>query len=219
MERKSNVSKSHRNRWNLYVELSAIITLLFLITGFYSFPKLERKTDIIPIYSDDPIQIVDIIPTRQIKVNKMPEFIKSVKVINEYKPVIKIDAEIENPEKLIEEIVPVLPIPQLIPDTDEDIPIKFEDLSQIPQIKSVGYKLKYPSLARKAGIEGTVLVKTLIDKEGNVLETELFKSVGAGCDEEALEYVKLLKFKPGTQQDKPVKVWMVIPIKFILKSN
>lgn len=219
MERNSNESKSHRNRWNLYVELSAIFTLLFFITGFYSFPKLERKTDIIPIYSDDPIQIVDIIPTRQVKVNKMPEFIKSVKVINEYKPVIKIDVEIVNTEKSVEEIVPVLPIPQLIPDAEEDIPIKFEELSQIPEIKSVGYKIKYPTLARKAGIEGTVFVKTLIDKEGNVLKTELFKSIGAGRDEEALEYVKLLKFKPGTQQDKPVAVWMVIPIKFILKSN
>ncbi len=220
MRQFSEINNSHRKTWNKYVELSAVFTILFLITGFYSFPKLENKSVLVPVYYDDPIQVVDIIPTRQVKLQTMPQFIKTPKkILSVYKPVNDLKIDIVELEKSKYEIDMSLAEPSINADSNEDSTIDFQELSEIPEIKSVGHKLKYPSLAQKAGIEGTVSIKAMIDKDGNVFTAELLKSVGAGCDEEALEYVKELRFKPGTQREKPVKVWMVIPVKFKLKSR
>jgi len=77
--------------------------------------------------------------------------------------------------------------------------------------------LRYPEIARKAGVEGTVFVKILVNEDGDVVETEIVKSLGDnGCDEAALEALKSVKWKPATQRDKPVKVWVTIPVRFAL---
>ena len=181
---------------------------------------LEKKTDLVPVYTDDPVQLIDVLPTRQVKLKKMPEFIKTApKSENEFKTVADIPLDVIELKKTENEITLPNSEPPMIQDSVSDDPIEFIDLSEIPVLKSAEHKIKYPSLARMANIEGIVSVKVLIDKEGNVKKSEILKSIGGGCDEEALEYVSSMKFKPGTQRDKPVSVWVVIPVKFQLKSR
>ena len=52
--------------------------------------------------------------------------------------------------------------------------------------KSITYKMKYPDMARRKGIQGTVKIKTTFDSECNIVKREIIKSIGYGCDEEAL---------------------------------
>lgn len=79
--------------------------------------------------------------------------------------------------------------------------------------------LHYPELARKAGIEGTVIVLAVIDERGNVLETSIAKSLGqSGCDESAINAVKSVSWKPALKDGKPVKVRVSIPVKFSLQE-
>lgn len=75
---------------------------------------------------------------------------------------------------------------------------------------------KYPELARKAGIEGRVFVKVLVDTLGNVVSAEVVRSTNPVFDEAALKAARQCKFKPGYQRDRPVRVWMVIPFHFKL---
>jgi len=78
--------------------------------------------------------------------------------------------------------------------------------------------LVYPEIARKAGVEGRVYVNVLIDEKGNVIDTRILKSLGNnGCDEAAVAAIKSVKWKPAKQRDKPVKVWVGIPVVFKLK--
>jgi TonB family protein len=78
--------------------------------------------------------------------------------------------------------------------------------------------LRYPEIARKAGIEGRVILYILIDESGQVRDTRVVQSLGqAGCDEAAIEAVKSVRWKPAMQRDKPVKVWVAIPVIFRLK--
>ena len=80
--------------------------------------------------------------------------------------------------------------------------------------------LRYPEIARKAGIEGTVMVKMLVDESGEVVVTEIAESLGDnGCDEAAVEALKSVKWKPAMQKDKPVKVWVSIPVNFRLSGG
>lgn len=76
---------------------------------------------------------------------------------------------------------------------------------------------KYPSQARRLGIEGTVYVQFVIEQDGSVSSVNAIKGIGAGCDEEAARVIQgMPKWKPGKQNGDPVKVRFVLPIKFQL---
>lgn len=61
--------------------------------------------------------------------------------------------------------------------------------------------MKYPELARKAQIEGRVIVRFIVDGEGNVRDASITRGLGDGCDEEAIRVLtEHAKFKPGIHQ-------------------
>jgi len=84
-------------------------------------------------------------------------------------------------------------------------------------IKAIQEKVHYTDIARRIELQGTVYIQAKIDKNGNVVEASVLKGIGGGLDEEALNAVTSTKFTPGKQRGKPVKVKMVIPIKFVLR--
>ncbi len=97
----------------------------------------------------------------------------------------------------------------------------FVAVEQMPEpiggIQSIAEKVKYPEIAKRAGIEGRVFVKAYIDTNGNVAKAEIIKGIGSGCDEAAIEAVKKSKFTPGEQRGKKVNVQVSIPILFKLQ--
>jgi protein TonB len=106
------------------------------------------------------------------------------------------------------------------PSTLEDLPSSdtFVITDELPVPINVVIP-EYPPLAREAGIEGTVLLKALVDKEGRVRDAIIFKASGssAGFEEVALEVIYKVKFKPAVSNNQPVAVWVVYPIRFSLK--
>ncbi len=80
------------------------------------------------------------------------------------------------------------------------------------------YKLiKYPEIAKKAGIEGKVYVLAFINENGGVDDVKVVKGIGGGCDEATVKAVKKTKFSPATAEGKNVKVKMSLQIQFKLK--
>jgi len=76
----------------------------------------------------------------------------------------------------------------------------------------------YPTTAREAGIEGTVIVQCYIDEQGKVTEPTILKGYpDTGLDEASIEAIKKTPFSPATQGDKTVGVWISIPVNFRLK--
>jgi len=75
----------------------------------------------------------------------------------------------------------------------------------------------YPEIARLAHIEGTVLVRVLVDTEGFVRDTRVLQSV-LGLDEAAVTAASTAVFRPARQQGRPVAVWVVVPIEFRLRD-
>jgi len=83
----------------------------------------------------------------------------------------------------------------------------------------VDANLKYPKAAKEDSVEGKVFVRFVITKEGKITEVEAIKSIGYGCDEEAMRIVrKSSPWKPATQNGTLVKVTMVLPISFRLDN-
>ncbi|MFH1941994.1 MAG: energy transducer TonB [bacterium] len=79
--------------------------------------------------------------------------------------------------------------------------------------------LTYPELARKAGIEGRVVIWTQIDKDGNVAQTKVKDSLGPnGCDESAMNAIKAVKWTPAMKDGEPIDgFWIAVVVSFRLK--
>ncbi len=77
---------------------------------------------------------------------------------------------------------------------------------------------EYPSRMAKDGISGMVAIRVDIDENGAVTACSVSKSSNAEFDQPALNAVKNWKFKPAQKGGSPVKVSLVIPIKFNLES-
>ena len=75
----------------------------------------------------------------------------------------------------------------------------------------------YPELARKAGMQGKVFIKILIDKEGKVKRAVVMQGPEI-FHEAATSAVMQWVFKPAIQHDRPIAIWMVIPVSFQLQG-
>ena len=79
--------------------------------------------------------------------------------------------------------------------------------------------VKYPSIARENGIEGTTVIRFVVSKTGEVQQAEILKDLAGGCGSEALRIVKKMpKWKPGRQGGRNVAVYFNLPIRFKLEN-
>lgn len=77
--------------------------------------------------------------------------------------------------------------------------------------------IKYPKLAKESNISGTVYVSFVVEKNGSISNVKLVKGIGGGCDEVAIETIKKMpNWNPGKQRLRPVRVELVMPVKFSL---
>ena len=81
-------------------------------------------------------------------------------------------------------------------------------------------ELRYPESAKEKGIQGRVTVQFIIDKEGNVTNSKVTRSVDKDMDAEAIRLVKAMpKWKPGMQKGKAVAVKYTVPVVFRLEGG
>ena len=110
-------------------------------------------------------------------------------------------------------------IPEFIEDDDE-----VYDFFAVEEQATIKHQepVKYPEFARKAGVEGTVLVEVVIDKSGFISTAVVVgvrpEGVKGFFEDEALKAARKFKFNPAKQRGKPVKVKKRIPFQFKLNS-
>lgn len=102
------------------------------------------------------------------------------------------------------------------PPEDDALP-KFGEYVYVEELPEAVTKVSpiYPDLAREAGVDGTVLVQALVGKDGKVKDTKVVKSIPM-LDANAVAAVKQWVFKPALSNNKPVAVWVAVPVKFSL---
>lgn len=77
--------------------------------------------------------------------------------------------------------------------------------------------ITYPDSAKIKGIEGTVYVIFIVEKDGTISNTEVIRGVSEELDNEALRVIsEMPKWKPGKYDGQNVRVQYAIPIKFKL---
>ena len=207
----------------LFSAIGLSLSLLLVVTAFeWKFYEDGELADLGNV-SDDFEEMLDIPPTEQPpppppKIQQ-PEIVE-VPDDEEIEEDIEVDLDVEiTEEDAIEEIVFEEPVEEEV--ADEVFTI-VEQQPEYPGGMSAFYqfvqkKLKYPSQARRMGIEGKVFVQFVVDKAGNITEVLAVRGIGAGCDEEAVRVIKSSpQWKAGKQRGKAVKVRMILPITFKL---
>lgn len=77
--------------------------------------------------------------------------------------------------------------------------------------------LKYPTQARRMGVEGNVILVFVVNTDGSIQDVEILRGIGGGCDEEAVRVVSgAPKWEPGKQRGRAVRTRMRLPIRFKL---
>lgn len=103
----------------------------------------------------------------------------------------------------------------------------FVSVEQMPQfpggdtelMKFIGSNLKYPTIAAENGIEGRVVIRFVVGKDGDVSDVNVVRSLDPSCDKEAVRVVKSMpKWVPGKQNGRNVPVYYTLPVLFKLQK-
>jgi len=102
------------------------------------------------------------------------------------------------------------------PPSEDEMP-KFGEYVYVEELPEAVTRVapQYPDIAREAGVDGTVLVQALVGKDGKVHDVRVQKSIPM-LDAAAIAAVKAWVFKPALSNNKPVAVWVAVPVKFSL---
>lgn len=77
----------------------------------------------------------------------------------------------------------------------------------------------YTMMARRARLQGVVILEVIIDRSGKVTEAQVLKGMAMGLDHAALAAVQKWKFKPATLEHKPVSVYYTLTVPFNLDCD
>jgi protein TonB len=79
--------------------------------------------------------------------------------------------------------------------------------------------LEYPRQAKLSNIQGTVLLRFVVEPSGLMTNIGIVKSIGGGCDQEALRILQMIGWYPGKVNEKLARVQMTFPFYFILNED
>ncbi|MEJ2617975.1 MAG: energy transducer TonB [Ignavibacteriaceae bacterium] len=206
-----------RRQYRKFVEISFIVSLALLILAFKFFPNIKESK----VIEQAPQQLINLKDIQQTTQEtrpppppkpEIPIAVPSEDVLN--------DVTLQSTELNQNANVAPPPPPKEEKKVDEG-PQYFVAVENMPEpiggIAAIQSKIVYPSIAKRAGVEGTVYIKAYVNKKGVVTKAVVLKGIGAGCDQAALKAVEETKFSPGSQRGKPVNVMVSIPVVFRLK--
>ena len=200
---------------SLWVAVAAHLVLLVI-----NFPAFEGETRAAPEREErvyvlqnkrwQPPKIPKTaIPPRQVKKVAVPD-----KTPDELEPI-----RLDTPRRELD-LPPVdkdyFVIPEAPPAPEPEGPIPVGGDVKKP-LKIHAPQPHYTEIARKARIQGTVIVQAIIDRQGEVTNVEVLKGLPMGLTESAVEAIKTWKFQPATLNGKPVDVYYSLTVTFTLQ--
>jgi len=130
----------------------------------------------------------------------------------EPEPVRELEPVAEQPPLPPAEVVFELPAP---PPREEEGPIRVGGRISEPR-KIHHVEPVYPEVARRAGVQGTVILEVVVGRDGNVKDIRVLRSAPMGLTEAAVAAVRQWRFEPSTLGGQPVEVVMSVTVRFTL---
>ena len=131
-----------------------------------------------------------------------------------------------DPNNMVIVLKPIIYSPRSTDDNGNTI---YEVVEQMPEFPDGGQSglmdylkknIQYPEAAKKAGVQGRVILQFVVDKDGSIDNVSVLRGVNPDLDKEAIRVVSNMpNWKPGMQKGKPVSVKYTVPIAFSLPSE
>lgn len=222
-ENRRNPRIDTRKYYVQLLQVGLIATLVIFIILF----RIEIRSDSETVFEFDVQEIVEmeeIVITKQtVTVPPPPRPPVPVKV-PDYEIIDEIDIDIDAELDIGSYLTHQLPPPK--PPQDEESEMGEDEfyviVEQMPELigglSSIQNKIVYPDIAKRANVQGRVIIQFVVNERGEVENPKVIRAIGAGCDEEALRVVSQARFIPGHQRGVPVRVQYTIPVVFMLKD-
>ncbi|MEL7832647.1 energy transducer TonB [Fodinibius sp. Rm-B-1B1-1] len=208
-------SSDLRNYYIFILQVSLIVVLGIFI-GASKIQFISQQSEVDLTQEQEVVEMEEITQTKQEEQPpppprpQVPVEVPNDEIIDDQE--INIDADINMDE----------PLPE--PKEPEDVEEEefFVVVEQEPEMKG-GQKwlydnINYPDMARKAGIEGKVIIQFVVGKDGKAENINILRGIGGGCDEEAIRVIKEAEFVPGRQRGNVVPVQTAQTINFQLQN-
>ena len=101
------------------------------------------------------------------------------------------------------------------PQADPNLPIRILPGMKKPEFLA-GPQPRYTETARRAGVQGVVVLEAVIDEQGRVTNLKVIKALPMGLDKAAVEAVSQWRYKPATLENRAVKVIFNLTVNFQL---
>ncbi len=216
--------KEWRTHYRLSVEIGLVLSL-FLLAAVIRAPIYQSSGGLdIQLAQQEVVTMEEIQQTKQaVKPPPPPRPPVPVEVAD--------DTVMDDEELNLDVTLDITETPAYVPpppepvaeESEEDLDEIFVVVEQMPEIVGGPGKiyeyLEYPLIARQAQMEGLVVVQIVVEPDGTGSSPTVVKSAGQILDDAAVAAVLELRFKPGMQRGRPVRVNMAIPIRFLLRDR
>lgn len=155
---------------------------------------------------------------------EVPDVIEEIKVVEDTKEVETIDFSSEDDKNKVQEIIQAPVVKPADPEDDENY--VFQVVEKQPEfpggnealMKYLGQNIKYPTVAAQNGIQGRVVCRFTVKRDGSVGDVEVVrKGDHPSLDREAIRVIESMpKWKPGQQRGKAVNCKFTLPVVFKL---
>lgn len=216
-----------RSYYRLFILFGLSLTLALMIVLF-RIPWRPEAQLALAVTEQEVVHMEEIVQTRQ-ELPPPPPPRPSVPVAVPDEAILEEEALSFDVALDIGEAVTQLPPPPppppapkqetVVEEEEAEIFVVVEEMPEIiGGIERLYALLEYPELARKAGMEGLVVLQFVVEPDGRVSNIEVVRSAGRLLDEAAIKAVQQLQFKPGKQRGRPVRVRFALPIRFRLQA-
>lgn len=208
-----------KNYYTVFLQVGLLLSLLILI-GIVKMDWVAETPEAIVMEEQEIVEMEEIIQTRQIETppppprQPVPVAVPDDQIIDDVS--IDIGGDLNLGGSLD---MPPPPPPPADDEPEEDFFVVVENMPElIGGLGALQGQIRYPEMARRAGIEGRVHIQFIVNEQGEVENPVVVRGIGGGADEEALRVVSQAKFTPGMQRGRPVRVQYSLPIFFRLQN-
>ncbi len=229
MNTKKSIRADLENKRFIFFEIGCVVSLVIVLLGFNMKTHEKQKFDLMfgnaKNAEEEMVAITEQQPPPPPSAPQLHSTILQV-ITDESEEAtedIEINAEADQ-NTPVEEFIPYQPV-DVEEDEEEPEDIIFVVVESMPsfpggeeaRINYLNKNLNYPVMAREAGIEGTVYLTFVVEKDGSITGVRVLRGIGGGCDEEAVRVVQEMpRWIPGKQRNVPVRVQFNLPIRFML---
>ncbi len=217
MKKRKNPDADLRSYYTVFMQIGMLITLvIFIIAVKVEFTGKETQSYVLD--EQEVIEMEEIIQTQHIETPPPPPRPPVPVTVPDDEIIEDIDFQIDA-ELSLGSALELPPPPREEEEPEEDFFVVVENMPElIGGLAELQSRIRYPEMARRAGIEGRVYVQFIVNERGEVEDPRVIRGIGGGCDEEAIRAVRQAQFKPGMQRGRPVRVQYSLPIVFRLQN-